>query len=72
MSFRPSLLVYFRPLESGTLTVRDVKEWVIEKEDVSAYLSNYTQARMIVSSLKVKSLESAPFHVDEEISLHGH
>lgn len=42
-----------RPLETGGVTVRDVKGWISEREEVSAYLSMFTEARMIISSLEV-------------------
>ncbi|CAN0275272.1 unnamed protein product [Ascophyllum nodosum] len=41
------------PLRTGEVTARDVKQWASEREDVSAYLSRFTEARMIISSLEL-------------------
>eukprot|EP00904_Undaria_pinnatifida_P005950 jgi/Undpi1/2485/HiC_scaffold_13.g05864.m1 len=40
-------------LDTGELTVRDIKGWVFEREDVLAYLCGFTEARMIISSLQL-------------------
>ena len=49
----PRLRAPRRPLRTGEVTARDVKQWASEREDVSAYLSRFTEARMIISSLEV-------------------
>lgn len=36
--------------------MRDLKEWISEREDVAAFLHNFTEARLIISSLEVWAL----------------
>ena len=43
-----------RALDTGELTVRDIKGWVFAREDVLAYLYGFTEARMIISALEVR------------------
>ncbi len=38
---------------AGELTLRDVQEWISEREDVATFLSNFTEARLIISSTEV-------------------
>ncbi|CAM9254168.1 unnamed protein product, partial [Scytosiphon promiscuus] len=38
---------------AGDLTLGDLKDWISEREDVAAFLTNFTQARMIISSLEL-------------------
>ncbi|CAM9254386.1 unnamed protein product, partial [Hapterophycus canaliculatus] len=38
---------------AGDLTLRDLKDWISEREDVAIFLSNFTDARMIISSLEL-------------------
>lgn len=38
---------------TGQLTLRDVQEWISEREDVATFLSNFTEARFIISSTEV-------------------
>ena len=42
-----------RQASTGELTLRDLKEWISEREDVAAFLHNFTEARLIISSLEV-------------------
>ena len=52
----PPLIDIGRALDTGELTVRDVKGWVFAREDVLAYLCGFTEARMIISSLEVRKM----------------
>ncbi|CAM9288395.1 unnamed protein product [Ectocarpus fasciculatus] len=38
---------------AGELTLRDLKDWISEREDVAVFLSNFIEARMIISSLEL-------------------
>lgn len=42
-----------RGATAGELTLRDLKDWISEREDVAVFLSNFIEARMIISSLEV-------------------
>ncbi|CAM9140632.1 unnamed protein product [Ectocarpus fasciculatus] len=42
-----------RGATAGELTLRDLKDWISEREDVAVFLSNFIEARMIISSLEL-------------------
>eukprot|EP00903_Cladosiphon_okamuranus_P013503 g12576.t1 len=42
-----------RQAVTGELTLRDLKEWISEREDVAAFLHNFTEARLIISCLEL-------------------
>lgn len=62
------LRIHRRQAATGELTLRDLQEWISEREDVAAFLHNFTEARLIISSLEVRALHlknnvNGPRHV---------
>lgn len=52
----PGFVCMSRVVQTGELSLRDIKKWVLDREDISSYLLNFIEARMIISSLQVKNL----------------